>query len=179
MEKRNRIFVAFPLNDFGSDKFFQFKEENKASTGLKWTRQINLHITLYFIGETNPTDLEGVLNVFADYKKSFPAFSLEFKRYILKGKINKPRMLWTEFKKSDSFSESTKQLKSLFSPYMLASTAHKDPIPHCTLARIKGTNEIVKLNLTTEIFPKIIQINHPELWQTTHDDEGVLYKRLS
>ena len=179
MEKMIRIFVAFPMHDFGSDKFFQFKEENRASTGLKWTRHLNLHITLFFIGETNMSNLEVVMNTFADYKKSFSPFALEFESYIVKGKITNPTLLWAEFSKSDSFTANAKQLETLFSPYMSAETKHKDPLPHCTLARIKVKNEIVNLNLTTEIFPKIIQLDHPELWQTTRDEEGLLYKRLS
>lgn len=178
MEKMIRIFVAFPMHNFGSNKFSQFIEENRASIGLKWTRNVNLHITLFFIGEIKVNDLDVVMNTFANFKKTFTPFTLAFERYIVKGKITNPTMLWAEFFKSNSFTTTAEQLESLFSPYMSVPTIHKDPIPHCTLAQIKGKNEIVNLNLITEIFLKTIQVDYPELWQTTRDEEGIVYKKL-
>ena len=74
-------------------------------------------------------------------------------------------MFWGTYKKLAQFTELHEELRRALAYAVVQNEHHKDPIPHCTVARIK--NSSVKDEL---IFPEkgmtAISVNRIELWES-------------
>jgi 2'-5' RNA ligase len=61
---------------------------------------------------------------------------------------------------------------------MTVKTTHEDPLPHCTLARIKHGAQTEKLVLHADVPGKELNVDAAELWKTVQTKDGVVYERL-
>lgn len=174
MEKKDqlRVFVAFPLPEKNFPSFIHLQELNSSLPEIKWTEKLNLHITLFFIGEIETIQLEKTIQLLNEWSHTFSKFQLSFERYELKGKLHRPEMIWARFKPSQQFQNAAKELAQWydFAPH---AVLHKDPIAHCTLARIKKKIEANRIRLAALPMDDFT-IDAAELWQTT----GGIYKRI-
>jgi 2'-5' RNA ligase len=173
-----RIFLAFPLPENLSNAFLKLSDQNPSSTNIRWTFADNLHITLFFIGEVEETNLEKIKSTIHLLINDQSSFNLEFESVLIKNK-KQSSMIWAAFKKNDSFSILTEKIFQNVKEFMTIKRTHEDPVPHCTLARIKGFIEKEKINLKTTVQPgTLIKVDHAELWQTIQTSNGVRYARL-
>lgn len=168
-----RLFFAVPIGDENTKIINRLRSLNEGADGVKWTVDLNLHITLFFIGDTANENLQPITEQMNSIGSICSPFKLEFERYELRGKSSKPSMIWATFIRSEAFSSLNKRLREHFGFASAEISNHPDPIPHCTLARIKK-----KINKSSVVFPaeglKPIEVNRIELWKTT----GAIYERL-
>ncbi len=172
-----RIFCAFPINGEIADSFLQVADKNSQIENIRWTPKANLHITLFFIGEVEEKNLEQIKNELSEVFKVQHSFTLEFDSVVFKGRKH-PSMLWAEFKKSEYFSELSEKIYKSLKEFMTIVPSYKDPIPHCTLARIKTNADISHINSDINLLQNIVGIDTAELWQTVQTKEGVRYECL-
>jgi len=173
-----RIFVALPLLAEWKKFAFTVSEKNSSIEKISWTPQDNLHVTLFFIGEIEENNLEKISSVLKNIFIDKKPYSLEFESIEIKGKKSKPSMVWIKFRKSESFSLLSEKIHEAIKEFMTIEVTHKDPIPHCTLARIKAGADISNLDLNFSPPSNEILVDHGELWKTVQGRDGVWYERL-
>lgn len=157
-----------------AESFLRLSQKNPDIKNIRWTPKENLHITLFFIGEIEEKNLSDVKvnleNIFIDQK----TFSLEFESVILKGKKH-PSMIWVGFRKNEFFRELSEKIHQSIKDFMTVKSVHHDPIPHCTLARLKPGADISSMNRMINLQQPVLKINTAELWQTEQTKDGVRY----
>jgi RNA 2',3'-cyclic 3'-phosphodiesterase len=173
-----RIFVAFPIPRRWSELFLDVSKNNLTVNKTRWTPEPNMHITLFFIGEILENNLEDVQSALEGVLKGQKEFKLEFETLELKGKKNSPSMLWARFKNDNSFTKLSHEIYQAVKPFMTIESIYSDPIPHCTLARIKPGADLINLNLKIVLFDQYLLINKAELWQTIQSKDGVRYNSI-
>ncbi len=173
-----RIFLATPLPPVWSESFLEISKKNSAVEKFRWPPADNLHIALFFIGEVEEENLEKIASALEKLFAEQKSFILEFETVELRGKKSHPSMLWGKFSNCEMFSQLSEKIYLSVKEFMTIDVVHKDPIPHCTLARIKPGANTDLINLKIEISEKFISIDAAELWKTVHSKEGVRYERL-
>jgi len=174
-----RIFVAFPLSPETRSPFRLMAENTPPLAGLKWTPQDNLHLTLFFIGETPAENFPEIKFRLSGLFESIQPFQLSFDRVLLTGKISRSRMIWARFHHSDSFSFLHNLIHENVKPFMHHPPEFADPVPHITIARLKkGVDEsAISLNFPEEFV--LPPITCAEIWQTMREEKGVYYARTA
>ncbi len=173
-----RIFVALPIPDNVSYFLLQIGERNSALSNIRWTPRDNLHITLFFIGEVLEGDIDEIRKRLEKTLKSQEPFTLEFESIVLKGRKH-PSMIWAAFRKKEIFTRLSENIYQSVKDLMTIKRSHEDPIPHCTLARMKAGVDIDAIDKDFISIEESIKVNHAELWQTIQSKDGVTYKSLN
>ncbi len=173
-----RVFVAFPLPVVWIESFIPISKKNSALEKFRWTPVENLHITLFFIGEVEEKNLQLISSALNKTFLGQPAIQLFFESIELRGKKESPSMLWGKFRMSETFTLLAEKIHESVKELMTIKVVHKDPVPHCTLARIKPGAEINLLKTEISIPAYELRVNVAELWKTVKSKEGVRYERL-
>jgi len=172
-----RLFVAFPLPELWTGYCQVIAKRNMDVEGMRWTKPNNLHVTLFFIGEVDESNVDPIKSElqFLHRQKNF---RLTFEALTLQGKRSKPGMLWARFERSDDFAELSSGIEKSMKPFMTIENSHAHPIPHCTMARIKRNADTSTLDLASGHFGSSLLVDKAELWQTVQTREGVVYRSL-
>jgi 2'-5' RNA ligase len=171
-----RLFTAIPVIGEIQKDFLSIAERN-ALAGVRWTKPDNLHITLFFIGEVEDESVDKVAEQLKRDFSSIQRFELNFLQIETKYKKGKPAMIWARFEKSDEFSDLSKRIEHSVKRFMTIEPQHKDPIPHCTLARTKPFAEVEKVDFKLNKNFQIV-VDKVELWMTRPEKDGVVYERV-
>lgn len=147
--------------------------------GLRWTPQENLHITVYFFAEVSEElqpNLESLLQLALN---TVPVFELAFDRYELAPPGQKaPRMIWARFQKQPEFLRLHQNIHSLYSQIHPKQQIRKRPIPHVTLARLKGKSQNGTWKLEGYPQEKTLRVEKLILWESQLKPEGAAYANL-
>ncbi len=173
-----RIFVAFPVMAELKSASLELSEKNGLLSGIRWIPINNLHITLFFIGEIEDRNLENVKNAITISVEGQRSFILQYDSIVLKG-VNRTSMIWAQFRKNEAYTQLSESIYNSVMEFMTITPTHKDPIPHCTLARIKNETDITGIDTSVLLSKETeICVDKVELWQTKKNPEGVWYESL-
>jgi RNA 2',3'-cyclic 3'-phosphodiesterase len=152
MSDRIRTFVAIELDEELRRSLMKLQDEVKAdldammssrgqdrAVRIQWTRPESLHLTLKFLGDIDPSQVEVIRQALTDIVAARNAFSLEVEGCGAFPDARSPRTLWVGLKTSPQhdpllgLAAEMERALSLqgFPPEAKAFT------PHLTLARIK------------------------------------------
>ena len=177
-KKLVRVFAAFPVSSVQAEKIKTIQLHNDSLKQIRWTPLLNLHVTLFFLGEVRKESLEQISNALSKAIKHTAAFRIEFEKVTVERKTKKGAMIWLHFFKNEFFTVLNKNLFLSVASYLRIIPVLKNPIPHITIARFRKEVEVDKINLSFDQDFSIPEINFCELWQTVHTKEGVAYKSL-
>ena len=128
-----RLFYAIDLDEKTRDLIQQATEPlRRQAKGGRWMRIENLHLTLVFLGETEPDQLQLLSEILQEAACSIPAFTLTFSGYGTFGRHGE--ILWMGVSNEP-------YLQQLVSTLRLKLTSHQKVVdmrpykPHLTLAR--------------------------------------------
>jgi RNA 2',3'-cyclic 3'-phosphodiesterase len=129
-----RLFIAIEIPENIRTGFASLlKEFRSVSPQVKWVRAENLHVTLKFLGETEPAKLGALQNLLSAVRSAEPV-SLEFRGLGFFPNDKRPRVFWAGM-------EASANLKSLAvevdqATHRLGFPLEERPFtPHLTLAR--------------------------------------------
>jgi len=129
-----RLFIAIEIPENVRTRFASLlKEFRSIAPQVKWVRAENLHVTLKFLGETEPAKLGALQNVLSAVRSAEPV-SLEFRGLGFFPNEKRPRVFWAGM-------EASANLKSLAAEvdqatHRLGFQMEERPFtPHLTLAR--------------------------------------------
>jgi 2'-5' RNA ligase len=129
-----RLFIAIDIPENIRTGFASLLKEFRAvAPQAKWVRAENLHVTLKFLGETEPAKLGALQNVLAGVRSPAPV-NLEFRGLGFFPNEKRPRVFWAGM-------EASPNLKTLAADIDQAAHRLGFPLearpftPHLTLAR--------------------------------------------
>lgn len=167
-----RLFIAVPLSD-EINKHIEELQQHLPKTQAKLTISKHPHLTLKFLGEVMPEDLE----------KTKQALSLvEFEQFQVKLKgigTFTDKVVWLGVEPHAPFEKLQQKIEKMLSKlYPKEERFH----PHITLARIKEINEkqgFLDLLKKIPVKPYTFIVDKIILYQSTLGPEGSTYNELA
>lgn len=141
-----RLFVALDFPDAVRDAIrgliAQLKPESRSA---RWVRPEGMHITLKFLGETDPSRLDPIRSALSAVHSSQPV-EMRFRGLGFFPNGRRPRVFWIGVDASSNLAELAADVDRALTPlgFALESRAF---VPHLTLARFespKGTESLVR-----------------------------------
>jgi 2'-5' RNA ligase len=171
-----RIFVAIPVPGKIKEAIFRIREANQAHKRLVWTKECNLHLTLYFIGNTKLENIPAITEIVRGLAASEDPFELAFENISLTPPLKKPRMVWLRFVRSEFFTDLSNRIHLSLRKFIPENPFHfRQPVPHITLVRFNSTFDSSQLSLNLPLEIPAIKVEHCELWESIQTNEGVKY----
>ena len=180
--KKRRIFIAINLPDEIKKKLLAYQRQ-WADLPVRWTKELNLHITLVFIGYVSDEEVLEICHLSKQIIKKYPCFEIELKRICLGPFGRAPRMIWIQGEKNSVLSELKNDLeKTLFDSFRSGYTHResRDFQVHITLARIKQGESQSLLNkpeISQEI-SLVFPVNSIEIMESYLSKKGPDYTVL-
>lgn len=169
-----RLFLGLPLDAATQQALDQFRAQQPAAPGVRWTPAVNRHVTLYFFGEIAPEMQDNLVALLTLGLRDAQAFELAFDRYCLAPRPRAPRMIWARYHKHAQFRELVQHLHSLYQQIDPQQQMRKSPVPHITLARLRQWPEGQPL---AGPFPPLpaLSVREAILWESTRQPGGTRY----
>ena len=164
-----RLFVAISLNE---DMRQQISAVRQKVNGVRWIDPDNYHLTVCFIGNVEENALADIKIALQEISAEQVSFNLEFDKIIWAPPNRPPRMIWAQFKKNQSFTELSKEVHQ-----RLSIPFGQEPIPHVTLARIKGAVKIKAL-AQPELSNNKLKVSSLQLMESELTPTGSVYKQI-
>ncbi|MCF7872834.1 MAG: RNA 2',3'-cyclic phosphodiesterase [Candidatus Omnitrophica bacterium] len=174
-----RTFIALDLTD-------EIKVKIKEVTGklknlpikAKWVDSKNLHITLQFLGDITPEQLDTIKKIIRDISCQYKTFKLHLKGFGFFPNPKKPRVFFINFSSDKTLKTLVKTLRKKLN--QIGFKENKEFRSHITLARIKDPKNIQQLakrvdQLEVEDKFKISKIS---LFKSTLTQKGPIYQEI-
>lgn len=169
-----RLFIAIQLSDELRDIFSRYKEKYP-ELDARWTAPEKLHITAYFCGDVDETNIPEVQEKLNQLR--IKPLELSFKEILFAPPHRPPRMIWAQFENNPEFTELTRKIyetiKEFLDPKESRPPNH-NPIPHVTLARFKNPEitEGIQLEQPTV---DVLKVKSYDLMESKLSPEGSKY----
>ncbi|MEW6469379.1 MAG: RNA 2',3'-cyclic phosphodiesterase [Bacteroidota bacterium] len=172
-----RIFLAVRAPAQTVTLVEQLRAAN-AGLSIKWMRDINLHLTVYFIGNIPGTAFNGICDALNTLLTRQNAFTIRFNDIALAPE-KRPRMVWGRYHRDERFAELSKAIHSALSTYLPGENPfhYEDPVPHITLGRFRGIKGHSAIRLLRATLPEI-RIDSCELWETIRQNGQSNYQSI-
>jgi 2'-5' RNA ligase len=138
---KKRLFLAIPLSDSLLEKLAGMGGLHAHERGIRWTTRQNLHITVYFFGDVEESDIPGMSGKIKEVVEATPRFNLEFEKIMYAPPNRPPRMIWADFAGCHPYTKLVRAVydntKNFLNPASAQETG-RAPHPHITLARLNN-----------------------------------------
>jgi 2'-5' RNA ligase len=172
---KKRLFIAIPLPEDARQILSAYRK-GYANLKARWTAEENLHITLYFCGDTDEEKIPALQESLGGVK--FEEFSVEFQKILFAPPDRPPRMIWAEFKSCREFAELTQKVYEAARPFLRApQPPHPHLTPHITLARFRDPRAAAGVILKQLAIDRI-EVKQYDLMQSHLGTNGPSYKLL-
>ena len=183
MRKKIRAFVAIELPGEILQAIRELQDEMKSEKlDLRWVEPGNIHLTLKFLGEMDPKDLEPVCHVVKNTAGRVPAFDLVAKGIGAFPGLNRPRVVWAGI---SGKTESLGKLADFLDQELEALGFERESRPfkgHLTLARARGAVDPVRMTRAAgrlmTFQPPVFSVHDLILFQSRLMPEGPVYEKL-
>lgn len=131
-----RLFIAIAIpEEIRSSVASLLQEFRGVAPSLKWTNPANLHITLKFLGETDPSGLQPIVDAIANVH-STESVTLTLRNLDAFPNFKRPKILWAGIRPSANLYAITREIE-LATGNLGFPAEDRDFTPHLTLARLK------------------------------------------
>lgn len=130
--KKHRVFMAINLPAQIKKKLLEFQRQ-WADLPVRWTKEMNLHITLVFLGYIDDEEILEICRLTKEVVKKHQPFEIKLKRICLGPPDRPPRMIWIEGEKNSFLA----QLRNDLEEKLLNYRENRPFQVHITLARIR------------------------------------------
>ncbi len=178
-----RTFIALPVDVAGSrlEETALVCRRRLSAEKIAWVDMTNVHITLFFLGDTDPGITDGLSRGLEMIASGVSPFSLEVKGLGYFGARSSPRVLWAGISESKPVFHLQKEVEALVTQYGF-TPEERDFHPHITLARLKYLRHPEKLiNLVGEYRNTLFQetpVDHLVWMESILTPAGAVYKPL-
>lgn len=177
-EKIRRLFLAIDAPIEASEIITLIYKTNPFLKNVKWMRLQNLHLTIYFIGNTHQSNFDKVYDISKSIISNYSSFTIYPENVCLMPQQH-PRMIWIKYKTNPFFTELYHLLHEALKNFKLSSEQiYNVPIPHITLARFsKFNNNIINISEIEKIHLQPIPITEIKMWETISSPLSSDYKK--
>ncbi|APT76209.1 2'-5' RNA ligase [Marinitoga sp. 1135] len=176
-----RTFIAIEVNqsiqDILRDTIVRLER-----MGFKgnWTKPENIHLTLYFLGDTHITKIAEIAKRMEERITGFPTFAFEVNRVGYFKNRNFPRVVWLGVDGGNTLKQLHNEvIKSLKLSGIHVSESEEQFHPHLTVGRIKKAPEFwEKLIAVLPVERVLVPVSSVGIYSSTLTKKGPIYKRL-
>lgn len=180
-----RAFIALPLPQTTLQQLIRTTAglRPKIKKGVRWVSPDNMHLTLRFLGESDPERLEELQEKLQSLMDQ-PAFELKFTTFGVFPTWKTPSVIWLGFEENNEL----KHLQHTIETYTreCGFLAEKKAFhPHLTLARVKRPPALSIADQIKHLFKETpaplippFQADHVVLFQSILSPQGAQYKAL-
>lgn len=175
---KKRLFLAIEIPSKIKQKISDLQEELKAAgVEASWTNPKNIHLTLFFFGDTDytliPEICESLLKI--DLK------SIQIACSNLSGfpDLERPHTLWIGIKENKDLSLLQEKILKILQEANINFDNSKEFKPHLTFARFKKVGNIKEIlgKIPDKDFP-CFSVKELVLFESELSNEGPIYKRV-
>lgn len=179
--KRTFIAIKVPLSDdikdIIDDVKFELMEEK-----IKWVEEWNMHITLFFLGETDFYLIDKVKEkLFLEIAK-INSFQLSINKLGIFKNLHDPKVIWLGLMQSKSLLDLKRQVDDIMISLGI-SAERKYFNPHLTLGRTKFLKDKVNLKSLLDKYREFesvrIQVNKVYFFESVLTPKGPQYNIIS
>lgn len=178
-----RLFVAARITPEIQHQVGDFLDQfHKLPGRVKWVEPHNIHITLKFLGEADPQDIERIKTAIANSATGIGAFAVTLQECGVFPNMRAPRVFWI------GINDPQKRLTSLAARIdsnmtPLGFEPEKRPFsPHLTLGRVKDDDrlEMIKAAFDRAKFgPVILRVDEIHLIESQLRPSGPVYRNVA
>lgn len=176
--KRTFIAIKIPVSKQTAELIQDIKQELNDEK-IKWVEIYQMHITIFFVGDTDVTMIEKISLQLGKLLKAQKSFKLSCKGLGLFKNITNPRVLWLGIENSESLQNLKKDIDGLMNSlgFEIEERAFK---PHLTLGRIKYIKDKSKLKTLLEKYKDFefqnFNIDKVIFYESELTSKGAVYK---
>lgn len=143
---KTRLFIAMNIPEINLKEILQVRDEVYGKNdNIKWEEIDKLHITLQFLGDMENHKISNIKNELKNIAEKINQFETHFTRFGIFYRGNKPAILWVGIRNSDELIKLQKSIEAAMTSLGFEPETRKFK-PHLTLLRIKGNEDLEKLN---------------------------------
>ena len=133
--KRTFIAIKVPISEQTAEFIEDIKDE-LTNEKIRWVDTQNLHLTLYFLGDTKENLIEEIGDKLEFQLKGFKEFNIICKGVGLFRNIHNPKVLWLGINNSTELNELKNQVNNVVEELRYPKE-ERNFKPHLTLGRMK------------------------------------------
>ena len=173
-----RLFFALPLPPDVRAQLVAWQSVwSQTVNNVKWVEEVNLHLTLKFLGEVSPRQLPSVAAAAREASGKHSRFTLHVGSAGVFPHPQRARILWAGLKDRDGYLTRLQQhLEQLLADLGFPGDT-KPFTPHLTLGRLRQPKAV-----TLPAFPainKVVPINNVVLYESILTSSGPRYQILA
>ncbi len=176
--KRTFIAIEIPLSNQTVDFINNIKSDLKDEK-IRWVASNNMHITLFFLGDTNENEIGSICTKLSGALKDIDSFELICKGLGIFRSVYNPKALWLGFDKSGMLNSLKVEIGKVISDFGFTIEERKFK-PHLTLGRMKYIKDRNNLKLLLEKYKDTyiqkFQISEIIFYESQLTTVGPIYK---
>ena len=184
MKSKCRIFIAVELPEKTKQDIRKLQREI-ASHGLaiRWVKPVNTHLTIKFLGDVDPSDIETINRILSDVAANHPRFDLVPRGVGVFPNIRRPGIIWTGIAgQTDVLGSIHNAVNSGLND--LGFSADKRPYRgHLTLGRIKTRLDqsrlVTALRVNQDFVCEAFSVERLGMFKSELHPSGPVYTKLS
>jgi 2'-5' RNA ligase len=177
-----RLFIPFSLDQPVKEGLSRIIKELKPLTrSVKWVDPINLHLTAYFLGDTDPKLVPVIAEILNQVAPQYEPINTTVDHLGGFPNLQRPRIIWVGM---DQLSQKLIPIADEIRKGLAKRGVHGDDKPfkpHLTLGRVRDNQGLGQLldRLSSMEFPPIpVRFSKIELIHSTLTSSGPIYKTL-
>jgi RNA 2',3'-cyclic 3'-phosphodiesterase len=173
-----RIFLGIPAPPEIHAYLEILREQNKNIPEIKWMKDHNLHLTIYFVGNIDGNDFDRIINVLTPIINSTDKIIFIFDKIVF-APSERPKMIWAKFQLNDTFTKLSESIHKTLRSFLPPTKFHyKEPIPHITLARFHPFKQLENIHFPSFGTELIIPLSAIRVYESIDTPNGVRYDDL-
>lgn len=177
-----RLFIALPLPSPIESLLKEIIEHFKPFGGkVKWVDPRNIHLTIKFLGETDPELVPDIKKSLDRVIPNFSTISCEINKLGAFPNLNRPRVFWAGLSgQLEILSKLAKHVDLEMHALGFEKESRKFK-PHLTLGRVKrdgGLNDLCRAIKDYSLSPAALDFGQLVLFKSTLTPQGPVYERL-
>lgn len=179
---KKRLFLAIQLPEEIIDAFAELIrscQKADSSPGIRWTPRENLHITVYFLGYVDESNVAVIIEKTRAALANFKSLELEFKQIEFAPPNRPARMIWAVFD-GRQYKLLVDIIYEALKSFSVRDFRGKEEIAHVTLARFNSPSFARTMRLKQpDIKNKIFKVNSIDVMESRLSPKGPTYKVVS
>jgi len=148
---------------------------------IKWVESWNLHITLFFLGDTDDNIIQPLTEKLVKQLKTTKYFNLVLKGLGVFKSIRDPKVIWIGINKSNELQMLKNEIDAIVSEFGF-KTDEREFKPHLTLGRVKFVNNKTEFKDLLEKYKETdfgkVVIDKVIFYESRLTPQGPVYKSL-
>jgi len=170
---KRKIFISINLPE-RTKKRLTRAIERWQDLPVKWSKEKNLHVTLFFLGFVDEESMLGVCQKVSKVTENVEIFDIEFESITFGPSAEDPRMIWVKGQPNEELRMLVEKIEKELGIF---SSSKKEFRPHITLGKIRKNkwNELVEKPEINKEFPLLVSVESVDVMASDFEGDDMEY----